>query len=97
MTHKTEIGLFETQQAGKYIQQLCKHFAHKVSVEFDDTKGRADLPPGPANMIALDGALRIEITGEDDAALLQARGIIDSHLERFAFREGFTSMNWQPA
>lgn len=97
MTHMTEIGMFETEHADKYIQQLCKHFAHKVPVTFDDASGQADLPPGPAKMIALKDALRIEITGEDQAALTRARYIIDSHLERFAFREGFTAMDWQPA
>ncbi|MCT4557130.1 MAG: DUF2218 domain-containing protein [Pelagimonas sp.] len=95
MPHLTEIGVFKTPHAGKYIQQLCKHFAHKVPVEFDATKGHADLPTGPAKMIALKDALRIEITGKDQAALVRARFIIDSHLERFAFREDFKTMRWQ--
>jgi len=29
--------------------------------------------------------------------LSRARAIIDDHLARFAFREAFETMNWQPA
>ena len=44
--HQT--GTFQTPQASKYLQQLCRHFAHKVAVEYDASQGRAALPPGPA-------------------------------------------------
>jgi hypothetical protein len=97
MSTHCEIGMFKTEHATKYIQQLCKHFAHKVQVEFTETNGLAELPPGPARMMALKDALRIEINGEDAAGLERARYIIDSHLERFAFREDFKTMDWQPA
>ena len=36
-----EIGTFTTPNASKYLQQLCKHFAHKVDVEYDETRGKA--------------------------------------------------------
>lgn len=35
----------ETANASKYLQQLCKHFAHKVEVRFDETEGHCALPP----------------------------------------------------
>lgn len=92
---KTETGVFPTQNASKYMKQLCKHFAHKIDVEYDDTSASAALPPGPAEMHATDSDLTVRITGKDEEALKVARHIIDSHLERFAFRENFETMGWQ--
>ncbi|WP_438670576.1 DUF2218 domain-containing protein [Pseudogemmobacter sonorensis] len=43
---------FPTSHGSKYIQQLCKHFAHKVEVSFDEHRGRAALPMGPAELVA---------------------------------------------
>ena len=93
----TQIGTFPTAHAGKYIQQLCKHFAHKVEVSHSDTEGRAALPPGEAVMVASEATLTITVSGVDADALKLARAIIDSHLERFAFRDGFKTMDWAEA
>jgi hypothetical protein len=93
--HQT--GRYETENASKYLKQLCKHFAHKVEVDYDDTRGKAQLPSGPCVLQATDTCLRIEISGPDEAGLERARGVVDSHLERFAFREGFKTMTWETA
>ncbi|WP_092063331.1 DUF2218 domain-containing protein [Poseidonocella pacifica] len=95
-TLRTEIGTFATEHASKYLQQLCKHFAHKIDVEYDSQTGHAALPPGPARLDAGQEMLRIEITGPDEAGLSRARHIIDDHLVRFAFREDFKGMDWRP-
>ena len=88
---------FETAHGSKYLQQLCKHFAHKLAVEFDECAGRIALPTGPAVLNASQAALSITITADDAAGVIRARQIIDDHLRRFAFREGFDTMDWQPA
>ena len=36
---------FQTPHAAKYVQQMCKHFAHKVTVEEVGGEGRFALPP----------------------------------------------------
>ena len=90
--HQT--GTFQTPQASKYLQQLCRHFAHKVAVEYDASQGRAALPPGPAVLSATAELLRVEISAETEADLARARFIIDDHLKRFAFREGCEGMSW---
>ncbi|APZ52219.1 DUF2218 domain-containing protein [Salipiger abyssi] len=92
-----ETGTFQTSNASKYLQQLCKHFAHKIDVEYDETSARMALPTGPATLSASGEALRAEISAESDEGLERARGIIDKHLERFAFREGFEKMAWSAA
>ena len=47
-TPLTSTGLFATDKASRYLQQLCKHFGHKADVRFDATSGEAALPPAPA-------------------------------------------------
>ncbi|MEW2914165.1 MULTISPECIES: DUF2218 domain-containing protein [unclassified Leisingera] len=91
----TDQGRFETPNASRYLQQLCKHFAHKVAVDHDDTRGTVALGMGPATLHAADGVLTAEVTAPDAADLAEARDIIDRHLARFAFREEFEAMTWQ--
>lgn len=86
---------YPTAHASKYLQQLCKHFAHKVEVSFDETHGRAALPSGPAELVADAEALSLRIVSEDARSMIQARFAIDSHLVTFAHREGFTGLSWQ--
>ena len=90
----TRIGTFQTAHASKYMQQLLKHFAHKVEVRYDDTQGHAAMPLGPAEFRASDAALTITVSAADDAGLEMAMAVIDDHLVRFAFREGFEKMDW---
>lgn len=85
---------YPTAHGSKYLQQLCKHFAHKVEVSFDAAQGRAALASGPADLTADDEGLTVRVQAEDAKALIQARFVIDSHLVNFAFREGFTGLNW---
>lgn len=90
---KTDAYL-KTEHGSKYLQQLAKHFGHKIEVEFTETEGTLHFPFGPINMKADDGGLWIEVSGEDDATILRAKDVVDRHLARFAFREDFTNMPW---
>lgn len=90
-TAQSDTGVFETPNASKFLQQLCKHFSHKATVTFTPESGRLELPVGLAEMAADANALTIIVTGED---LPRMRMVIDKHLERFAFREEFKHMNW---
>lgn len=88
-------GVFETSHASKYLQQLCKHFGHKVTVNYDAEKGRVNFPFGIAELNASDTALHVTITITDPDLTARAQGAIDSHLVSFAFRENFETMTWQ--
>jgi uncharacterized protein len=83
-----------TPNGPKYLQQLCRHFAHKVPVSFSDTAATCALPPGPAELQADADGLTVSVTARDCAGLESAKAIIDSHLVRFAFREEFRRMPW---
>lgn len=90
----TKTATYETEHGKKYLQQLCKHFAHKIDVEYTDTHGECALPPGPAIMDADDKSIRINITAETEDGLKLAQHIIDSHIIKFAFREELESLDW---
>jgi hypothetical protein len=92
---QTEHGRFETANASRYLQQLCKHFDHKLPVEFDPQQGKIEFGFGTASLRADDTALTVEIPLADVGERDRARMVIDKHLARFAFREAFEHMEWR--
>ena len=83
-----------TAHASKYLQQLCKHFGHKIPVEvtgeaallrFDAGEGR--LVPQPGGI-----ALSVEAATAEDTAMLA--DVLERHLLRFAHREDPAALVW---
>jgi len=87
-------GTFPTASGSRYLQQLCKHFAHKREVDFTPETGRIRFDMGTAFLTADAGRLTVRWELENCDAFAAAQHVIDSHLERFAFRENFTHMEW---
>ncbi len=86
-------AIVTTEHASKYLQQLCKHFGHKVPVEFTSEEGHVSLPFGSCQLRASADALTLQATGgSGDIGRLEA--FLGSHLERFAFREN-PEINWR--
>ena len=95
-----------TANASRYLQQLCKHWAHNLQVEFTAERGTVIFPrdarggdhPGDG-LVTFDAgeaslAIRIEATSNDQLDGL--KGAVARHLDRFAFREAPLSFDWQP-
>ncbi len=80
----------QTTEASRYLQQLCKHWAHKFETEFDPTSARIALPLGEARLAADADALTIDLAVDDAATLPDFRAVLVRHIERFAFRETLT-------
>jgi hypothetical protein len=76
-----------TDKASRYIAQLCKHFAHKIAVDYDAQRGRADFPFGVCLMEADAEALVMHCEAPDAEALKRVESVVAVHLERFAWRE----------
>lgn len=85
---------YPTDHGSRYLQQLCKHFAHKTDVSYDETKGTVALSSGPAELLADAAVLTVRVSAEDIKGIIQARFVIDSHLVTFAHRENFTGLTW---
>jgi len=85
---------FATQNASRYLQQLCKHFSHKVKVEYSRQSGSAELPGGKLKLEATSAALLVRLESEAPRDLVKARYILEDHLVRFAFKEKLLGLNW---
>ena len=87
-------AIVPTEHASRYLQQLCKHWAHKFPVDFTPTHGEIALPSGTAVLDAADGALAITVRTPEEAALERLEGVVADHIRRFAFREEL-SFEWR--
>ncbi|MEE7455900.1 2,4-dihydroxyhept-2-ene-1,7-dioic acid aldolase [Methylorubrum populi] len=76
-----------TPHAERYLQQLCKHWAHRFETEFGPGSGRIRLPLGETRLLAGPEALTVDLEAGDAADLSGLREVVVRHIERFAFRE----------
>lgn len=83
----TITSVFPTDSASKYMQQLCKHFAHKVEAEWDDANAEVVFEPGLCTMRATKDALVFNCTADVLEKLQQMIFILEVHLVRFAWRD----------
>ena len=89
------VAKLETDRPVRYMQAMCKHFAHKISVECGDRESFAHLPDGVLSMTAADErTLVFEVTAENLQKLLKTRYVVDAHIVRFAFREKLFGLDW---
>jgi hypothetical protein len=91
------IAVVPTDSGWKYLQQLCKHWAHKLEVELGEQKGVVKFAEATAVMTSDDQALTVEIEANSPEVLERMRGVVSSHLDRFAFREAPLPFDWKPA
>jgi len=89
-------SVIKTQSGAKYMQQLCKHWAHKIeALTYDQEK--AHIPFNEEvklELFACDGALEAQLYAPDEETLLRYEKVFERHIERFAFRETL-EINWQ--
>ena len=90
----TSTTAIPTEHASKYLQQLCKHWSHKLEVELGERSGIVRFPEAVATMSADDKALTVEVEADSDEVLERMKGVVSSHLDRFAFREAPLPFDW---
>lgn len=85
-----------TSHGSRYLQQICKHWAHKLEVTFTPERGEVKLPDGAvADMRAAAGTLEVRIAAPDTEVLERMKGVVARHLDRFAFREAPLPFEWR--
>ena len=98
MTGVVATGFAPCQQPARYLQQLVKHWGHKMATSWD---GEAQLAAFPfseddnAVMGAKEGGIAITLITSDDECSGRLRGVIERHLDRFAFREAPLEFSWE--
>lgn len=91
----TRTARVPTASGSRYLQQLCKHWAHKFQTEFDASRGWVDLPMGRAEMVAEPDALIVTLTVKQADKVEAMQDVVAKHLDRFAFREAPLPFDWQ--
>jgi hypothetical protein len=70
-----------TPNGSRYLQQLCKHWAHKFAVSFDAQSGDVPFPNGAQlHLEAGETALMVNLTAPDVATAETMQGVVASHL-----------------
>ena len=93
-----------TESASRYLQQVCKHWAHNLEVAFTPDHGTVVFPknargadhPGDG-LVTFDAgaeALTVRIDASTDTQLEGLKGAVARHLDRFAFREAPLPFDW---
>jgi hypothetical protein len=90
----TSTVVVPTAHASKYLQQLCKHWSHKLPVEFDAERGVVTFGEATATMTTGADALSIDLEATTPEILDRMKGVLSSHLDRFAFREAPLPFDW---
>jgi hypothetical protein len=103
MIHVSQVRV-PTAHASRYLQQLCKHWSHNLTVDFDDTKGVVTFPrnargaewPGDAvlALAADDTGLGCRLEATSTGQLAALKGAVSRHVDRFAFREAPLAFDW---
>ncbi|MCK8457077.1 DUF2218 domain-containing protein [Sphingomonas faeni] len=84
-----------THSASKYLQQLAKHWSHKMEVTFSEEEGRIAFPNGAVLEMRADiETLDVALTVPESEDVERMRGVVSSHLDRFAFREAPLTFDW---
>jgi len=77
-----------TTNASRYLQQLCKHWSHRFTIDFDPHKGSIDFGEGQsAELSASDTELTITVSDVKESGLDELERVVADHVKRFAFRE----------
>jgi uncharacterized protein len=84
-----------TANGGKYMQQLCKHWSHKLEVDLSEERGVVKFPAAVATFEPAADALLVRIEGEEGEAVERMKGVVAAHLDRFAFREAPLPFDWK--
>ncbi|MDZ7280597.1 DUF2218 domain-containing protein [Sphingomonas sanguinis] len=85
-----------TLSASRYLQQLAKHWSHKMEVSFTAEEGTIAFPNGSRlEMRASSETLDIILTVPEDGDVARMREVVSSHLDRFAFREAPLTFDWR--
>lgn len=88
---------YPTPNAAKYVQQLARHFAHKIEIRTEGDSAHFTLEAGAVRLWAEEGVFLARVEAEDAKGIINLRHVIDKHLVIFAFREGFAGLDWRLA
>lgn len=92
----TATGFARCEKPERYIQQLVKHWGHKMATSFDAGTGAFPFSEHIlAVMTTRDEGIAFTLTTTDKEENERMRGVIERHVDRFAFREAPLAYTWE--
>lgn len=87
-----------THSASRYLQQLAKHWSHKMEVTFSTEEAKIAFPSGATLAMRADSeTLDLALTVPEGGDVARMRKVVEEHIDRFAFREGPLTYEWRDA
>lgn len=93
----TATGFAQCEKPERYIQQLVSHWGHKMATSYDEGDGVGAFPFSDlttAIMTARENGIAITLNTADREENKRMRGVIERHIDRFAFREAPLNYEW---
>lgn len=93
----TAQGFAKCEKPERYIQQLVSHWGHKMATSYDEGDGMGAFPfsdTTSAIMTARHDGIAITLTTAGKEENERMRGVIERHIDRFAFREAPLTYEW---
>ncbi|MEO5706216.1 MAG: DUF2218 domain-containing protein [Alteraurantiacibacter sp.] len=90
-------GFAKCEKPERYIQQLVSHWGHKFATTYDEGDGMGVFPFSEHTtcvMTARPGGIGITLTTADEEENVRMRGVVERHIDRFAFREAPLEYRW---
>jgi hypothetical protein len=90
-------GFAKCEKPERYIKQLVSHWSHKMATSYDEGDGMGAFPfsdTESAVMTAREGGIAITLSTPDHESNVHMRGVIEKHIDRFAFREAPLAYEW---
>ena len=88
-------GLAKCEKPERYIQQVVSHWSHKMATSYADGVGTFPFSDTEtAVMTARPAGIAITLTTGDHERNVHMRGVIERHIDRFAFREAPLAYEW---
>ncbi|WP_378947129.1 DUF2218 domain-containing protein [Paracoccus sp. R86501] len=85
---------FATERATGLMTTMGKHFGHKIPVTMADDHVILGFEMGDARIATTTEGLHLSLQGSDAEALERLRGVVESHLLRFAQRDDPAPLAW---
>ena len=93
----TAQGFAHCEKPERYIQQLVSHWGHKFATSYDEGDGMGAFPFSEHTnvvMTARPEGIAIALTTGSAERNEHMRGVIERHIDRFAFREAPLTYEW---
>lgn len=94
MSDFTSSAFVATDSPARYIARLCKHFAHKIPVSFDESQGSIQFDAGRSLLHAECGGLTLRVEAASQESLEKLQHVVASHFERFAWQQALV-LKWR--